>query len=246
MQKKATIYSGASPKQVAAEVEPLIDFQDEGLSLEALTKLVQERLLPHLMRYDQPGFQSMFNAFPEEGAEFGARIALAYNQGVTNWQVSPGGAMLEELCCQALCRLFGLGPTADATLMYCGTYANRQALYLALHRKAEREGFDFTEKGLLGFADPGRLVAVISRDAHFSIKHAVRMMGLGEQCLVTVDVDSNRRIDVERMEETLNELRKTKDVFCVVATAGTTSTGSVDPILHLFCLGFGGILFTLV
>jgi L-2,4-diaminobutyrate decarboxylase len=230
MQDKIPIYSGASPERVAADLEPLVDFQDEGMPLDALEKLIEERLVPHLMRYDQPGFQSMFNAFLEEGAELGARVALAYNQGVTNWQVSPGGAMLEELCCQALCRLFGLGPTADATLMYCGTYANRQALYLALHHKAEKEGFDFTEKGLLGFADPDRLVAVISCDAHFSIKHAVRMMGLGEQCLMPLAVDRNRRIDVERMEETLNELRETKDVFCVVATAGTTSTGSVDPI----------------
>jgi len=227
------IYSGASPEQVAADLEPLVDFQDEGLSLDALGQLIQERLLPHLMRYDRPEFQSMFNAFPEGGARFGAEIALSYNQGVTNWQVSPGGAMLEELGCQALCRLFGLAPTADATLMYCGTYANQQALYLALHRQAEREGFNLAEKGLHGFADPTRLVAVISRDAHFSIKHAVRMMGLGEQCLVTVDVDSSRRIDVQRMEQTLKELGETKDVFCIVATAGTTSTGSVDPILPM-------------
>jgi len=233
MQKKVPIYSGASPEQVAADLQPLIDFQDEGLSLDALNKLVEKHLLPHLMRYDQPGFQSMFNAFPEEGAEFGAKIALAYNQGVTNWQVSPGGAMLEELCCQALCRLFGLHSDSDATFMYSGTYANQEALYLALHRKAEMHGFDFAEKGLQGFADPTRLVVLTSCDAHFSIRHAIRMLGLGEQCLVTLAVDKNRRIDVPRMEETLNALRETKDIFCIVATAGTTSTGSVDPILPI-------------
>jgi L-2,4-diaminobutyrate decarboxylase len=233
MQNKVRIYSGASPVQVAADLEPLLDFQDEGLSLAALARLVQERLFPHLMRYDQPEFQSMFNAFPEEGAGFGAQIALTYNQGVTNWQVSPGGAMLEELCCQALCRIFGLAPTSDATFMYCGTYANQEALYLAIHRKAEKDGFDFAEKGLQGFADPTRLVVLTSCDAHFSVKHAIRMLGLGEQCLVPLAVDRDRRIDVERMEETLNALRETKDVFCIVATAGTTSTGSVDPILPI-------------
>jgi len=227
---KLPIYSGASPEQVAADLEPLVDFQDEGLPLDALDKLVTERLLPHLMRYDRPGFQSMFNAFPEEGADFGAKIALAYNQGVTNWQVSPGGAMLEELCCQALCRLFGLAPTADATFMYCGTYANQQALYLALHRKAELSGFDFAQKGLGGFEDPGRLVVLTSREAHFSIRHAIRMLGLGEQSLVTLAVDRNRRIDVGRLGETLDELGETKDVFCIVATAGTTS---MDPLLPI-------------
>ena len=231
MQDSKRIYSGASPQEVAADLAPLVDFQDTGIPLDALDKLLQERLVPHLMRYERPEFQSMFNASLEDGAALGARLALAHNQGVTNWQVSPGGAMLEELCCRALCQLFGLAPTADATFMLAGTYANQQAVYMALHRQAERAGFDFAQKGLLGFADPGRLVAAISRDAHFSLKHAVRMLGVGEQCLVLLDVDENRRIDVAHMRATLTELAKTKDLFCVVATAGTTSTGSVDPLL---------------
>ena len=227
------IYSGASPQQVTADLESLVDFREQGLSLDALNELVEKRLLPHLIRYDLPGFQSMFNAFPEKGAEFGARIALAYNQGVTNWQVSPGGAVLEELCCQALCRIFGLGPTADATFMYCGTYANQQALYLALHRQAERQGFDLAEQGLQGFADPARLAVLTSSDAHFSLKHAVRSLGLGDKSLVMLAVDRNRRIDVEQLADTLHALNQTRDVFCVVATAGTTSTGAVDPVLEM-------------
>jgi glutamate/tyrosine decarboxylase-like PLP-dependent enzyme len=227
------IYSGASPEQVAADLEPLVDFREEGLRLEDLRNLIEERLVPHLMRYDRPEFQSMFNAFPEEGAELGAKIALTYNQGVTNWQVSPGGAVLEELCCQALCRIFGLAPTSDATFMYSGTYANQQALYLALHRKAETQGFDFAEKGLQGFSDPGRLVVLTSCDAHFSIRHAIRMLGLGERSLVTLAVDKNRRIDVARIKETTNKLGDTKDIICIIATAGTTSTGSVDPVLPI-------------
>lgn len=227
------IYSGAPPEQVAADLAPLVDFQEDGLPLDALQKMISERLLPHLMRYDQPGFQSMFNTFLEEGAAFGAEIALAYNQGVTNWQVSPGGAMLEELCCKALCHLFSLSPDADATFMYSGTYANQQALYMALHHKAETQGFDFAERGLQGFADPGGLVALVSQDAHFSIRHALRILGLGEQSLVTLPVDGERRIDVRRAEETINELAGKKDIFCFVATAGTTSTGAVDPVLPL-------------
>lgn len=232
-QNNIPIYSGASPEQIAADLKPLVDFQDEGLPLEDLSKLVDERLIPHFVRYDLHEFQSMFNAFPEKGAEFGANIALKYNQGVTNWQVSPGAVMLEELCCRALCQMFGLSPDSDATFMYCGTYANQEALYLAIHRRAERHGFDFAKKGIKGFEDPSRLVVVASRDAHFSLKHAVRMMGLGEQSLATLPVDKNRRIDIKRMKEILHELQKTNDIFCIVATVGTTSTGSIDPILPI-------------
>jgi len=232
-QSRVPIYSGASPEQVAADLEPFLDFKEEGISLKTLNNLIKKRLLPHLMRYDQSAFQSMFNYFPEEGAELGAKIALTYNQGVTNWQVSPGGAVLEELCGKALCRLFGLFPNSDATFMYSGTYANQQALYMALHCKAENYGFDFTKKGLQGFEDPSQLAILASCDAHFSLKHAVRLLGLGEQSLLPLAVDKNRRIDVSRMEQTINDLNNTKEVFCVVATAGTTSTGSIDPILPI-------------
>ncbi len=228
---KNQIYSGASPEQVAEDLKPLVDFQEEGLSFQTLEKLINDRLLPHLMNYDHPGFHSMFNFSLEEGAELGAKIALDYNQGVTNWQVSPGGAVLEELCCQALCRLFGLSPESDATFMYSGTYANQEALYLALHRWAETCGFDFAQKGLNGFEDPTRLCILASRDAHFSLKHAVRILGLGEQSLFLLDVDKNRRLDVERFKKNISQLKSARDIFCVVATAGTTSTGSVDPIL---------------
>jgi L-2,4-diaminobutyrate decarboxylase len=142
--------------------------------------------------------------------------------------------MLEELCCKALCELFKLSPNSDATFFYSGTYSNQSALYLALHWTAEQKfGFNFAEKGIQGFSNPTRLIIITSQDAHFSLKHALRIMGLGEQSLVTVPVDENRRIDVKLLEKTLNELQETKDVFSIVVTAGTTSTGSIDPILPI-------------
>jgi L-2,4-diaminobutyrate decarboxylase len=227
------IYSGATPSEVAADLEPLLDLAAPALSLEQLRALIEERLTPHLMRYDQAGFLSMFNSFPEAGAELGARIALTYNQGVTNWQVSPGGAVLEELCCQALCALLGLAPEAEGTVMYCGTYANQQALYLALHRAAEGCGFDLAEQGVRGFPETARPAVLISADAHLSLRHAVRTLGLGERCLVAIGVDHNRRMDVADLRAAIEELRGRRELVCVVATAGTTSTGAVDPIARI-------------
>ncbi|MFC2098049.1 pyridoxal phosphate-dependent decarboxylase family protein, partial [Bacteroidota bacterium] len=198
-----------------------------------LEELIREKLIPHLMHYDLSGFQSMFNAFPEEGARLGAEVALKYNQGVTNWQVSPGGAMLEELCVKSLCKLFGLNKKADATFMYCGTYANQQALYLALHKKAEQEGFDFTKKGIKGFKNPEKLKVICTKEAHFSIKHAVRILGLGEESLLFIDVDRNRRMNINSLQKVVSNTANQFDIFCVMATTGTTSTGSVDPVFEI-------------
>ena len=228
--KQNRLFSGASPEEVQQDLLPLVDFQSAGQSLTKINQLIEEKLLPHLMRYDHAGFQSMYNSIPEQGAALGAQIALAHNQGVTNWQVSPGGAMLEELCCKSLCRLFQLSEQADATFMYSGTYANQEALYLAIHRKAELEGFDFGIEGMSGFQDPSRLVILTSRDAHFSINQSARMLGLGEQNLISLEVGTNRQIDPEQLQKTLAELKGIKDVCCIVATAGTTSTGTIDPI----------------
>jgi L-2,4-diaminobutyrate decarboxylase len=231
--KKSTsrlLYSGAKPDEVAADIDKLVDFQPGGMPLDQLESLVSDCLLPHLMRYDQPQFQSMFNAFPSPESNLGARIALSYNQGVTNWQVSPGGAVLEELCCQALCKLFNLGPEADATFMYSGTYANQQALYMAVHRFAERQGFDLSQRGISGFKDPTRLTILASREAHFSLKHAVRMLGLGEDSLVLLPLDDNRRMDISALQQKIRDLKDSRDILCIVATAGTTTTGAIDPI----------------
>ena len=229
--EETSIYSGAGPEKVAADLRELMNFQDEGMSLPALEALIAQKLIPHFVRYDLPEFHSLYNFFPEEGAEFGAEIALHYNQGVTNWIVSPGAVMVEELCTQAFCRIFELSPEADATFMYCGTYSNQQALYMALHRKAEKSGFNLADTGLQGFADPKRLAVAASTEAHFSLKHAVRMLGLGEQSLDRLPVDSNQRMDTKLMRQTIEKISRTRNIFCIVSTAGTTATGSVDPIL---------------
>ncbi len=227
---RKALYSGASPEKIENDLSSLLNFQDKGISLEKLNELIEKNLIPHLMNYNHPGFQSLFNFFPEKGAKFGSQIALNYNQGVTNWQVSPGAVMLEELCCSSLCKLFNLGPDSDATFMYCGTYSNQSALYLALHWTAEQHGFNYAKEGLKGFSDPSRLVAVTSEDAHFSLRHALRIMGLGEENLVIIPVDKQRRIDVDKLEMTIDDLKDSKDIFIVIITAGTTFTGSVDPI----------------
>ena len=227
------LYSGATPSQVALDLAPLVDFQTAGLSMADLQEMIEDRLQPHLMRYDLPEFQSMFNGFLSEQGMLGAQVALAFNQGVTNWQVSPGGATLEELCTRALCKLFGLGEESDATLMYSGTYANEQAVYLALHRYAERCGFDFAQKGLAGFGRDKKLAIIVSEDAHFSLRHAIRIVGLGEDALIKVPVDENRRIDIDAFKSAVNKVEQTHDIFCIVATSGTTSTGAIDPIAEM-------------
>jgi hypothetical protein len=92
--EKRRLWSGASLKKIQTDLTPLVDFQDKGMSLEVLSELIEKQLIPHLMNYDHSAFQSLFNFYPEKGAKFGAKIALDYNQGVTNWRSDVGRIML--------------------------------------------------------------------------------------------------------------------------------------------------------
>ena len=96
-QTDSSIYSGATPAEIAMDLLELVNFQEQGIPMETVTQLVQERLVPHLVRYNLPEFHSLYNFLPEKGALLGGAVALRYNQGVTNWQVSPGGVMLEDM-----------------------------------------------------------------------------------------------------------------------------------------------------
>ncbi len=78
------LYSGATPAQVAVDLAELVDFQPDGIPAPELETMISTRLLPHLMRYDQPVFQSMFNAVPPEAAKIGAQVMLDNNEGVTH------------------------------------------------------------------------------------------------------------------------------------------------------------------
>ena len=55
------IHSGASPKKIAADLEPLLAIQEQGVPLEELKRLVLECLVPHLVHYEHPGFHSLYN-----------------------------------------------------------------------------------------------------------------------------------------------------------------------------------------
>lgn len=225
------IWSGAEPDEVRADLAPLVSFGEEGRPLDEIRVAVQRRLLPHLVRYDHPGFHALYNFRPEEGAAFGARVALEWNQGVTNWQVSPGGVVLEELLCRRLCRLFQLGEAAGATFLYSGTYANHQALFLALHRRAEERGFSLAEAGLAGFASGRRPVFLASEEAHFSVRQSVRLLGVGEEGVVSVSADGHGRIDPEALGRAWSaEVGEGRDPVAVVLTLGTSSTGALDPL----------------
>jgi glutamate decarboxylase len=81
-----------------------------------------------------------------------------------------------------------------------------------------------------------RCVVLVSKRGHYSLNKAGGLLGIGNRNIVAVDVDEENRIDLIALEKTIETLTKNSDktaVLAVIGIAGTTETGSVDPLLKL-------------
>jgi L-2,4-diaminobutyrate decarboxylase len=121
-----------------------------------------------------------------------------------------------------------LGWTPDAGRMVStsgGSLANLTAILVA--RNCHVEG---SWKGGLSTCTTRPAVA-ISADAHYSLERAIGILGIGTDQIVRLPVDAKRRIDPDQARQVLDTAATNGlQVFCLVANAGTTSTGSIDPL----------------
>lgn len=134
--------------------------------------------------------------------------------------------MLETELLAELAALVGYRPDrAAGVLTSGGTESNLLGLLLArdqlLPGQVELDGVDRARRP--------RIFA--SRAAHFSIQRAAAVLGLGERAVVAVDVDRDQRMDPAALATALTAARRSGQTpLAVVATAGTTDTGAIDPL----------------
>ena len=108
--------------------------------------------------------------------------------------------------------------------------SNLLALLLARDDAARRRGIDARREGVSALRRP---VVLCSEVAHFSVDRACAALGLGEAAVIPVAVDRCRRMDPRALRERLAELGDTCTPIAIVATAGTTDFGSIDPLVPL-------------
>lgn len=137
-------------------------------------------------------------------------LASAVNASLDSWDQGPSGIAVENEVLAALAALCGLDPArAGGAMTSGGTASNLTALHLA----REHVG--------------SSLRIVCSELAHFSVQRAAAVLGLGEHAVTTVPTDDEGRLDPAALERSLASEPATS---AVVATAGTTDLGSIDPL----------------
>lgn len=118
-----------------------------------------------------------------------------------------------------------------------GTISNLTAFLVAREKAFPPDG-EFPgvriagmERGLHHYGY-SRGVLLVSSRGHYSIQKAANLLGLGEDNVLAIPVDGNHRMDVRRLVQKVKSLRKEKGtrIVAIVGIAGTTETGSVDPL----------------
>ncbi|HEX4814996.1 MAG TPA: pyridoxal-dependent decarboxylase [Nonomuraea sp.] len=153
----------------------------------------------------------------------------ALNQSLDSWDQAPAMTALEPLVIAELAGMAGYASTAAGVLTSGGTESNLMGLMLARdHVLGRAAGCRIERSGLPSRPRP-RIFA--SAAAHFSVRRAAALLGLGEDAVVTVPVDRTLRMRPDALAGALRECAGRGELpMVVVATAGTTDTGAIDPL----------------
>ncbi|MEV0691426.1 lysine decarboxylase DesA [Streptomyces sp. NPDC050388] len=161
-------------------------------------------------------------------AVLGEAVLCAVNSSLDTWDQSAGGTLIERKLIAWTAARIGLGPSADGVFTSGGTQSNLQALLLA--REEAKTG------------DLAKLRVLASEISHFSVQKSAKLLGLGPDAVVPVPVDHDKRLQTVALAREL--ARCTEDglvPMAVVATAGSTDFGSIDPLPEIaeLCAQYG-------
>lgn len=155
-------------------------------------------------------------------------LVSAYNPFAGNWLEGSGPAQIELVTIDWLRQAIGLPESAGGLFVSGGSMANLTALAAAIHHRVPRQ--------------LDRAVVYFSDQTHSSIDRALRVLGVPDSQMRKLSSDDRYRLPLETLRETVAADRARGELpFCVIANAGTTNTGAVDPLAALgeFCRAEG-------
>ena len=193
-----------------------------GRSMRDVVSRLEHDIIPDVNALLHPMYMGHQVSAPLPAAVWAESLISALNQSVAVWEMSPVATVIEHRVMRWMCDLAGYGPAAGGTFTSGGTEATFTALLAARARAVP----DAWEKGL-GDRPP---VIVCGEHAHYAVGRAAGELGLGMSRVVLIP-SRDRKMDVAALRERLDLLeREGTQVMAVVATAGSTATGSFDDL----------------
>jgi aromatic-L-amino-acid decarboxylase len=199
---------------------------EEGEPFERILEDFERVLVPGLTQWNHPGYFAYFPcgfSTPGALADF---LSTAVSQQAMLWRTSPAATELEEVVLAWLRRALGLPEGFEGVIYDTASTAVVHALAAARHEKAP----DVRARGLAGSGLPA-LRVYCSEHAHSSVDKAVIVLGIGHQNLRRIPADAEHRLRPDLLAAAVEEDRRAGFLpLSVVATVGTTSVTSVDPV----------------
>jgi aromatic-L-amino-acid decarboxylase len=200
--------------------------------LEDVIADVEKMLRTWQVQVTHPRYFGLFNPSVTFASVVADTLVAMYNSQLANWRTSPAANEIERHTLGWLAAKFGMPPNSLATFTSGGTEANLSAVVVALTQAFP----DYGEHGVRHLnATPS---IYVTSEAHNGYNKIAHMTGLGRRALRIVATDSDLKMDVADLERCVAEDRKNGFApFMVIATAGTTATGVIDPLPELvqFC-----------
>lgn len=203
-----------------------------GVPLASLFEELTRVIVPNSTHTAHPRFLPYVQPSPNALAPYADHVAAILNQNCNLWQLSPAANAVEQAVVRWFAELFGLPRNAGGLITSGGSAANLIALTAA---RDHHLGADARTRGLQQRASP--LVLYASDQAHSSMDKAVSMLGIGTDNLRHIPSDAAQRMRVDLLAQAIAADRAAgRTPFCVVASAGTVTTGAIDPIAELSSL----------
>ncbi|SEB84093.1 L-2,4-diaminobutyrate decarboxylase [Nocardioides exalbidus] len=214
--------TGVSPREAAARVAAVDLDRPLGEGSEALAEL-SCLWLDDAIWFHEPTAAAHLNC-PVVIPALAAEVFISgVNSSLDTFDQSAGATFIERHLVDWTAARIGYDDRADGVFTTGGTQSNLQALLLA---RGQKEGHR---------AEDLRIFA--SADGHFSVQKAARLLGLGDESVVPVPVDVSRRMDPGALSTALADCTATgRTPMAVVATAGTTDFGAIDPLPEVAAL----------
>ncbi|MFZ0062027.1 MAG: pyridoxal-dependent decarboxylase [Pyrinomonadaceae bacterium] len=206
----------------------------QGESMTEIIADVDRLIVPALTHWSHPSFFAYFATSTSAPGIFGELLSAAFDNKAMLWRTSPASTELEEVALDWLRQMMGLDAGYAGIIYDTASVSSMHAI------AAAREGLEqrIREEGMSGRTDLPLLRVYVSEQAHSSIEKCVITLGLGQRGLRKIPTDSEFRMDVRELKRAIVEDKANGVIpFCVVATVGTTSTSSIDPIPEIIPIG---------
>ena len=224
------MYQGKTVAELRERIT--LDFNPDGLGNQAAIERAIEYFLKDSLSVHHPQCVAHLHC-PSLVISQAAEVLInATNQSMDSWDQSPSATIIEMKLIEWLRAQVGYQAGDAGVFTSGGTQSNLMGLMLARDAYFARRGHSVQQDGLPG--DLSKIKVFCSENAHFSVQKNMALMGLGYRSVTLVKTDRFARMDTADLRDKLAQAQANgEQVLAIVATAGTTDAGAIDPLREI-------------